>query len=114
MLSEEVLLKFRTQAMKPHHNRHLISAKSDLGIENLLNTLDQYLSLDFQIIKVQVGNENGKEISWLYRNGEIVTSNQNHEILELTVKLSKTNFGRFYQMYTMNKSSKFSFTYEKR
>lgn len=64
-----------------------LSALNGDGCDRLLNKIDEILSKDSQIIKLKISAADGKLISWLHRNGEILSAQEHEDNLELEIRL---------------------------
>ncbi len=64
-----------------------LSALNGDGCNGLLNKIDEILSKNSQIIRLDIPAADGRLISWLHRNGEILSTREDGENLKLEIKL---------------------------
>ena len=64
-----------------------LSALNGDGCDGLLNKIDEILSKNSQIIRLDIPAADGRLISWLHRNGEILSTREDGENLKLEIKL---------------------------
>lgn len=64
-----------------------LSALNGVGCDRLLSKIDEILSKDSQVLKLTISAADGKLLSWLHRNGEVISCREDEENLELEVKL---------------------------
>lgn len=75
-------------------NKIYISALKGTGQSSLLKRIDTILSSDEEIIHIDIQNDDGKAISWLYRNGTILSVDEGESLTSYKVSLSPENIKR--------------------
>lgn len=72
-----------------------LSAISGEGCDRLLKLIDDKLSIDFKVVDVKLNVADGKKISWLYANSEVISSKTNEDKISFKVKISQENLSKF-------------------
>ncbi len=72
-----------------------ISAVTGEGCERLAALLDHRLEGDRHLVHLDVPVSDGAAIAWLYRNGEVVSRNDDEREAHVAVRLSAADLGRF-------------------
>ena len=70
------------------------SAETGEGLEAFLQTIDDKLSANYQLISVKIPFENGKEYAWLHQNAQIqsVEKYDNYQIVY--AKINNVNLAK--------------------
>ena len=71
----------------PSANAVKVSALTGEGCEELLRKLDDVLAAGSAVIDVNIPSSDGKTISWLHRNGEVLSCLPGEEFLKMSVRL---------------------------
>ncbi|MBR6663839.1 MAG: GTPase HflX [Alphaproteobacteria bacterium] len=69
----------------------LVSALTGEGCDRFLQELDNRLAHDHKIMEVQVLASDGKKISWLYENSEVLASDLIEDTLHLKIRISSAS-----------------------
>lgn len=72
-----------------------LSALKQSGIELLLNTVQSVCSKGFFEIELNLALTEGKALSWLYQNAEILERNDREDKINLRIRISEKNKSRF-------------------
>ena len=72
-----------------------LSARTGEGCEELLEYLDQRLSLRRHVVDVAIGLEDGATIAWLYSHGQVLSRSDDERHAHMTVGLDPKNLARF-------------------
>ena len=75
-----------------------LSAISGEGCEKLLKLIDDKLSIDFDIVDIQLNVADGKKIAWIHNNSEVISCDVNDEKMLFKIKISKENLAKFNNM----------------
>lgn len=81
-----------------------ISALNGAGLPELLALLDERLSLNHQIYTIKIKHNEGAQLAWLYKHGEVLTRRDGLRHIQLEVVLSKPDFGRFQAQFVKSAS----------
>ena len=71
----------------PSANAVKASALTGEGCKELLRKLDDILAAGSAVIDVNIPSSDGKTISWLHRNGEVLSCLPGEEFLKMSVRL---------------------------
>jgi GTP-binding protein HflX len=74
-----------------------ISAWTGEGVDALMACLDSRLSAERETLEVAVPLADGRTISWLYRNGEVLARHDDEENAHIRVRLDAANAQRYRQ-----------------
>ncbi len=78
-----------------------VSAKTGQGVDALLAHIGQSLSQHDVVYEVDIPSSDGKALSWLHREGEVLEqSSSNPSNLLVKVRLSEDNLGRFQTRFS--------------
>lgn len=77
-----------------------ISAKTGEGIPELLNVIDNKIKASFINVNVNVNINNGKLISWIYDNSQVLSVSDNEEYKNFNLKISSANFQKLQAKLT--------------
>jgi GTP-binding protein HflX len=72
-----------------------VSARTGEGVKRLLELIEVRLSAGCQELKVSVSLSDGATLAWLYRNGEVISREDNDSEACLTVRLNSADMARF-------------------
>jgi GTP-binding protein HflX len=72
-----------------------ISAATGEGCDQLLALLDERVNGGRQLVDLDVPLADGAAIAWLYRNGDVVSRQDDDELAHLSVRLADADLGRF-------------------
>lgn len=81
-----------------------ISALNGSGLPELLKLLDERLSLNHQIYTIKIKHNEGAQLAWLYKHGEVLNRRDGLRHIQLDVVLSKPDFGRFQAQFVKSAS----------
>ena len=86
LLSPESRLALRESAAR-QKNVIPVSALSGEGTDRLLEVIDQKLSAAFQTVEVRVNAGDGRLLSWIYANGDVLTADNRGEEIILRARM---------------------------
>ncbi len=92
------LLSAESKVIHDNKSHIATSAYTGEGVEKLLGKIDSILSSDFEQIDIKVPVANGKQISWIYQNSEVLSSSTKDDKLLLKIKISKVNKSKYQKM----------------
>ncbi len=72
-----------------------VSARTGEGVSRLLELIELRLSSGRQELEVSVSLSDGATLAWLYRNGEVISRQDNESEARLTVRLDPADVARF-------------------
>jgi GTP-binding protein HflX len=75
-----------------------ISAINGWGVDHLRDRLAQSLQKGSQVHRIRLDPIEGERLAWLHSRGEVIDQRVDGEALELSVRLSVENWGRFQAM----------------
>lgn len=87
LLGEDEKTELTNSSAPDAAGRVVISAVTGEGCSELLTTIENHLSVDRQILTLNLGVEDGEGKNWLYRHGDVLETLQNGEEEILTVRL---------------------------
>lgn len=94
LLTRDEKTRLMNQAAR-NENAVPVSAINGEGCENLLTLISSRLSKDREIIDVSIEIDNGADIAWLYRHGEVLRRVEDSEFVHFRVGLHSADWGRF-------------------
>ncbi|MCP5468623.1 MAG: GTPase HflX [Deltaproteobacteria bacterium] len=74
-----------------------ISAKQGLGLENLLNQIEEKLSFSFRTLRLKIPYRLSGLVTWLYKVGEVKSRKDREDGIHLKIALSQANEARLRQ-----------------
>lgn len=77
-----------------------VSAKSGEGVEALLNKIAAHLSSSDPVYRYLIPPSDGKALSWLHRQGEVLDQTEEGGNILVKVRLSADNQGRFQSRFS--------------
>lgn len=87
----EVYNKIDLMPHKKTDKNICISAKTGEGCLKFLQKIDEILSMRHKTVNITIHAGDGKILSWLYRNSEIVKQDIKDDKIKLTIKISETD-----------------------
>ncbi len=75
-----------------------VSAITGENCDKLLSLIDDKLSINSEITDVKVSVADGKKISWIYRNCEVLSSETNNDLICFKLKISSSDKKRLENM----------------
>lgn len=72
-----------------------LSAINGEGCNNLLQLIDDKLSIDFEVENIEINIADGKKIAWLYANSEVISCASDEKKMYFKVKISQENLSKF-------------------
>ena len=94
-------------------NKIYLSAKSGEGCKEILLKIDDVLSEKDYSLVIKINNDDGKMLSWLHRNGNILSQNIDSKYVFLKLELSEENLGRLKIKAKGSKSVELSISNDK-
>ncbi|MGC8531640.1 MAG: GTPase HflX [Acidiphilium sp.] len=75
----------------------VVSALTGTGLDRLRNAIDARLGESLASVNYQIPAEDGARLAYLYRHGEIIARDDQGELINITVRLSREDRARFEQ-----------------
>jgi len=75
-----------------------VSAITGENCDKLLSLIDDKLSINSEITDIKVSVADGKKISWIYRNCEVLSSETNNDLIFFKLKISSSDKKRLENM----------------
>ena len=72
-----------------------ISALTGEGIEGLRDAISARLQAGSEVHKLTLPVTEGERLAWLHSRGEVIDSQVDHDVMQVTVRLSPDNWARF-------------------
>lgn len=72
-----------------------LSAINGEGCNNLLQLIDDKLSIDFEVKNIEINIADGKKIAWLHANSEVISCASDEKKMYFKVKISQENLSKF-------------------
>ena len=85
---QDIILKQRPQTVA-------LSAISGEGCDKLLKLIEDKLSIDYEVVDIDLSVADGKKMAWLHSNSEVVSCNADEDNIHFKVKISKENLAKF-------------------
>ena len=76
-----------------------VSAATGEGVDQLLERLDQKLGLRRRVVELVVDLADGRALAWLYRNGEVLSREDQGPVACLRVGLDPEDISRYDKLY---------------
>ena len=92
---DETLTDIRRDAQFSDAKLFPVSAFTGEGVDALLGQLSQHLTRADEQFDVTLPASDGRALSWLHQEGEVLSQDSREEILLVTVRMSADNRGRF-------------------
>ena len=84
---------------KFHDNILAISAQTGEGVDELLETVDLFLSRHSKSISYKIPAADGKAMAWLYQHGEVIETKEEGDIIDILVHIDVANQNRFEGLF---------------
>ena len=88
---------------KRHKNTITTSASTGDGVDNLLTKIDEILSSNHIETKVSIPADDGKTISWLYENAQIISNELKNKTMFFNIKINDISLDKLNKR--LNKES---------
>lgn len=79
----------------------LVSAQSGQGIDQLLHRIEARLAETRLMVTINIPNEDGETLAWLYRKGDVLDRVDGETESRLTVRLDSADVGRLNAKYPL-------------
>lgn len=76
-----------------------ISALKGIGLQDLLNKIDELLAYGSQEYRITLRPEQGKELAWLHEHGKVLSKILQDERLQVKVLLKSIDFDKFQKVF---------------
>ena len=83
---------------KRNDNLIAVSAVSGEGCANFLKAVDDKLARDFMIYKIKIAIDNGKLISWVHENMEVLGSKNTNKFMTFEVRTDELTYEKFLRL----------------
>ena len=77
-----------------------ISAQTGENIDHLLQTVDEFLSRNFNQIRYNVPVSDGRALAWLYQHAEVLETEEGEDVTKLLVYIDPANQNRFEDQFS--------------
>jgi GTP-binding protein HflX len=94
-MSDEDHLSLANRSERSNRPFVLLSAKTGDGCADLIDTLDEWLGAAMRVVDVELAPEDGADLAWIYRHGEVVTRNDEATTIRLTVRMADAELERY-------------------
>jgi GTP-binding protein HflX len=84
---------------RSNRNQVLVSALTGAGTDGLIARLDQELSSQREILRLDVDLADGRKLAWLYDKGEVLSRDDRDQTAHLTVALDPPDVARFRRQF---------------
>ena len=84
---------------KLNENVFAISAHENIGIEEMMQQIDTFLSRKFKMLSYTVPHNDGKAIAWLYQHAEVMENKEGEDAAEILVHIDPANQDRFEGLF---------------
>ena len=81
-----------------HDDVAMISAVTGEGVETMRELVASRLTADDREASVRLSAGEGRLLAWLHENGRVLDQAQKNEMIELKVRMSERNWGRFRRL----------------
>ena len=75
-----------------------LSALTGQGCDILLQKIDEVLSRDYRTETVEIAAYEGKILSWVYQNSEVIKTENHEDKIRLTIKITTADYNRLQKM----------------
>ena len=92
---DEELKIIRNKAERVNSRVVALSALTGDGCEDLLEQIDDLLSLSTTLHEIDLEYADGASLSWLHEHGEVIDRTDDETGIHVSVRLTPTNWARF-------------------
>ncbi len=86
------------ERIKGNNNIIPVSAVTGVGLDKLLEIIDEKTAEGNKVIDIEVDAGNGKVIAWVYANSEVVESHEKDGVMYFKLSISEKNKGKLEKM----------------
>ena len=90
LLNKVDLLSSEQKENISHNHNVAVSALSGEGINNFLNILDERLAADYKVMQFSVSATDGKTISWIHSNSDVISSRLENDKIVFKIRISNS------------------------
>lgn len=83
-----------------------VSALNGLGMDKLLSLVDARIGVNRQLVSVDVDIADGKAVSWLYKNGQVMERKDKEASVKLVVLINPEDINRFQDQFAYKMKAK--------
>ncbi len=94
-LDEDSLKELKRLCKTSHKPCLMVSAVKGQGVEELLENISQITSRNNQIVTYKIRVEDGKALSWLYANGDVISREDGEQSLIICVNMDNARVKKF-------------------
>lgn len=98
----DLLEETQREALQAIDNQFPVSALTGFGIKDLLQHIDTYLLRDTKELTLNIPNENGAMIAWIYEHGFVLDRKETDTATHLRFRLNEKEFNRLQQKFNLN------------
>ncbi|MBQ9731565.1 MAG: GTPase HflX [Alphaproteobacteria bacterium] len=91
LLNKVDLLSSEQKENISHNHNVAVSALSGEGINNFLNILDERLAADYKVMQFSVSATDGKTISWIHSNSDVISSRLENDKIVFKIRISNSS-----------------------
>ncbi len=84
---------------KLHENVFAVSAHSSVGVADMMEKIDAFLSRKFQTLNYTVPHKDGRAIAWLYQHAEVLENKEGQDAADILVHIDPANRDRFEGLF---------------
>ena len=88
----------KLKQLKQGKNIVALSALNGEGCEKLLKRIDDILGSEYKSVEIEVAGSDGKLISWLHKNSEIVSSKLCDDKLRMQLRMRNEDYNKLQKM----------------
>jgi len=97
-LLEEKLQKIYLKKFNKEKTKVVISAKTGLGIDKLIEKICFYINQTNVVKKIKINYTNFNILNFIYKHCKVISYDVNHNLLELKISTSKEVYNKIKKM----------------
>ena len=94
-LDQALLEEFKRLCKISHKPSLMISAVKGQGVEELLENISKITARNSQLVTYKIRIEDGKALSWLYANGDVISRDDGEQNLVISVNMDNAHVKKF-------------------
>ena len=94
-LDEDSHAEFERICKVSHRPSLLLSAFKGVGIEHLIDDVAQITARHYEVVTYKINIENGKALSWLYANSEVMERADSEKFITISVNIDQMHAQKF-------------------
>jgi len=104
-LDQELLYEFRRLCKTSHKPSLMISAAKGQGVEELQENISQITARNSQLVTYKIRIEDGKSLSWLYTNGDVISRDDGVRSIVISVNMDNAHVKKFEDKFNYSTHS---------